>query len=100
MLLLAITAVIKLRCRSHFPMAIKHFLVGYNRANITELYGITHVGQRDLYAQFYTTGTEKLMDGAICGGIQSDFRGTSAHNNSLELKYDTGGATNFLLKLN
>ncbi|MES2822641.1 MAG: TonB-dependent receptor [Pseudomonadota bacterium] len=66
--------------------------VGYNRANITKLYGITPVGQEDLYAQFYTTGTEKLMDGAIRGGVQSDFRETSAHNNSLELKYDMGGA--------
>ncbi len=66
--------------------------VGYNRANITKLYGITPVGQKDMFAQFYATGTEKLMDGAIRGGVQSDYRKTAAQNNSLELKFDAGGA--------
>lgn len=65
---------------------------GYDRGNITQLYGIKPVGQEDMFSQFYTTGRTIMSDGAIRGGVQSDYRDTTAQNNSLELKYDAGGA--------
>lgn len=66
--------------------------VDYDRARITELYGITPVNQEDMFAQFYTTGWKKQIDGSLRGGVNSDYRDTSASNNNLELKYDGGGA--------
>lgn len=66
--------------------------IDYDRNRLTEVYGITPVGQEDMYAQFYTTGWKKMMDGSLRGGVNSDYRDTSAANNSLELKYDGGGA--------
>lgn len=66
--------------------------VDYDRSRITALSGITPVGNKTMYSQFYTTGWTKMMDGSIRTGVNANDRNTSAINNSVELKYDNGGS--------
>lgn len=74
----------------------------YDRSRITELYGINSVNQPDdvtqMSSQYYATGWTREVgaingNGAgLRGGVKGSDRDTMAINNSVELKFDNGGA--------
>lgn len=66
--------------------------INYNRANITQLHGVKSTGDTGLYTNTYATGFTANMYGGVRAGVDSDYVDTSAFNNSIELKYDNGGA--------
>lgn len=73
--------------------------INYDRSRITQLHGVRSTGNTGLYTNTYATGFTANMSGGIRAGVDSDYVDTSAFNNSVELKFDNGGAFTGSLRL-